>query len=78
MDTVKIINTIVLIIVMVGAINWGLVAGFNFDLVEAISYNNENIEKIIKIIVGVAGIYGAYMVYSWKMTHKETAKPVSM
>jgi uncharacterized membrane protein YuzA (DUF378 family) len=77
MDTLKIINTIVLIVVMVGAINWGLVAGLNFDLVEAITPGNPDIEKIIKIVVGIAGLYGSYMVYNWKTKKEAAPAPVT-
>ena len=34
--TMKVIDTIALVLIIIGAINWGLVGIFNFNLVEAI------------------------------------------
>lgn len=45
-----------LVLVLIGAINWGLVGFFNFNLVSAI-VGNGMIARIIYGLVGVAGIY---------------------
>ena len=71
-----ILNLIVAIIVIVGAINWGAVAGLNMDLVKMITPGHADIERYIKIAVGLAGIYYAYLVYTWKtQQHEVTAAP---
>lgn len=41
---------------IVGAINWGLVGLFNFNLVEAIFGVNALLTKVIYSFVGLAGI----------------------
>jgi uncharacterized membrane protein YuzA (DUF378 family) len=46
-----------LVLVLIGAINWGLVGFFKFDLVEAIFGNMTIISRIIYALVGIAGIY---------------------
>ena len=52
---------IILIIVLIGAINWGLVGGLEFNLVNYITNNDISkklyIEKIIYIIVGLSGLF---------------------
>lgn len=43
---------------IIGAINWGLIGLFNFNLVEAIFGDMTLLSRIIYILVGVAGVYG--------------------
>jgi uncharacterized membrane protein YuzA (DUF378 family) len=44
------------ILVVVGALNWGLVGLFDFNLVHAILGGVPALERIVYILVGVAGI----------------------
>ena len=55
----KILDYIALTLVIIGAINWGLVGFFNFDLVTAI-FNGGAVwvARIIFALVGIAGLYG--------------------
>ena len=46
-----------MILVIIGAINWGLVGIFNFDLVGAIFGNMSALSRIIYSLVGIAAIY---------------------
>lgn len=46
---------IALLLVVIGAINWGTISLLNMDLVKLVK--NEQIEKIVKILVGAAGVY---------------------
>jgi len=73
----QIINLIAFLLVIIGAINWGLVGVSGFDLVTYITPDYPQIEKIIKILVGIAGIYVAYILYQHMMNanKKETTKP---
>mgnify|MGYP003333023445 CR=1 FL=1 len=45
-------------VVIIGAINWGMVGGLNMDLVKMISMGHGDIERYMKIAVGVAGFTG--------------------
>ena len=47
---------IALIFTIIGAINWGLIGLFDFNLVNAIFGTMEVIEKAIYVIVGICGI----------------------
>lgn len=51
------LNGIVLTLVAIGAINWGLVGAFNFNLVAAILGEGTTASAIVYILVGLAGLY---------------------
>lgn len=53
----KIINCTALTLVIVGAINWGLIGFFKFDLVAFIFGNMSWISRIVYGLVGLCGIY---------------------
>jgi uncharacterized membrane protein YuzA (DUF378 family) len=53
----KWLNVITLILVIIGAINWGLVGLFDFNLVQAIFGFSPALLKIIYIIVGLSGLW---------------------
>ena len=44
------------ILVVIGALNWGLVGTFNFDLVAAILGDMTIASKVVYILVGVAAL----------------------
>lgn len=51
-------RNLALILVIIGAINWGLIGFFRYDLVSSIFAGNyEIVSRIIFAIVGLAGIY---------------------
>ena len=54
----KIVDTIALVLIIVGALNWGLIGFFNFNLVETIFGGFNAIARIIYALVGIAGIWG--------------------
>lgn len=59
----KVIDTIALILIIIGAINWGLIGIFNFNLVEAIFGGFAIISRIIYILVGVSGLWGIKLIF---------------
>jgi uncharacterized protein len=50
------IQRIALILTIIGAINWGLIGFFGFNLVEAIFGDNSALSRIIYGLVGIAGL----------------------
>ncbi|HEY3298835.1 MAG TPA: DUF378 domain-containing protein [Armatimonadota bacterium] len=52
---------IAMILVIVGAINWGLVGFFNFNLVSRIFGERTVLTKTIYVLVGIAGVYAIYI-----------------
>jgi hypothetical protein len=53
----KIIDATALTIAIVGAINWGLIGFFDFNLVAAIFGSMTWLSRIIYGLVGVCGLY---------------------
>lgn len=53
----KILDCIALTVVIIGAINWGLIGFFSFDLVAFIFGNMSWISRIIYGLVGICGLY---------------------
>ena len=51
-------DTLALVLVIVGALNWGLIALFNFDLVANLFGGQTSfLSRIVYGLVGLAGIY---------------------
>lgn len=54
----KALNIITLLLVIIGAINWGLVGLFQFDLVAAIFGGQDALlARLVYIVVGLSGLY---------------------
>lgn len=50
-------DVIALILVIIGALNWGLVGFFEYNLVDGIFGAGSVVARIIYALVGIAGIY---------------------
>ncbi len=59
----KVIDKIALILIIIGAINWGLIGFFNFDLVATIFGDMSIISRIIYGLVGISGIWGIKLLF---------------
>ncbi len=59
----KVIDKIALVLIIIGAINWGLIAIFNFDLVAAIFGDMTIISRIVYGLVGVSGLWGIKLLF---------------
>ena len=59
----KVINTIALVLIIIGAINWGLIGLFNFNLVDTIFGAMSIISRIIYILVGISGLWGIKLIF---------------
>ena len=57
-------DTLSLILIVIGALNWGLIGIFQFDLVAAVFGGmSGTIARIIYTLVGLAGIWGFTMLF---------------
>lgn len=54
----KIIDKIALILIIIGAINWGLIGLFKFNLVELLFGDMTLLSRIVYSLVGIAGLWG--------------------
>ena len=59
----KIIDKIALVVIIIGALNWGLIAIFNFDLVAALFGDMSVISRIVYGLVGVSGLWGIKLLF---------------
>ena len=53
----KAIDYIVLVLVIIGAINWGLVGFFGLDLVAFLFGSMSVLSSIIYAVIGICGLY---------------------
>lgn len=53
----KLLDTIILILIIIGAVNWGLIGFFQFDLVASIFGDMSVFSRIIYSVIGIAGLY---------------------
>ena len=52
-------DILALILIIVGALNWGLIGLFQFDLVATLFGGTASVvSRIIYVLVGIAGIWG--------------------
>ena len=62
-EKMNMIQKIALVFTIIGAINWGLIGLFNFNLVEAV-FGNALLSAIIYMIVGIAGIINIMLLFT--------------
>lgn len=53
----KTLDAIALILVIIGAVNWGLIGFFQFDLIATLFGQMSTFSRIIYALVGLAGLY---------------------
>lgn len=59
----KIVDKIALILIIIGAINWGLIGIFHFNLVDSIFGTMSVISRIIYALVGISGLWGIKLIF---------------
>ena len=59
----KVVDKIALVLIIIGAINWGLIGIFNFNLVDSIFGTMSIVSRIIYALVGVSGLWGIKMLF---------------
>ena len=59
----KIIDKIALLLIIIGAINWGLIGFFQFNLVDTIFGEMSIISRIIYALVGISGLWGIKLLF---------------
>jgi uncharacterized membrane protein YuzA (DUF378 family) len=53
----RIVNTITLVLLIVGGLNWGLIGLFGFDLVAAIFGEMSALSRIVYTLVGASALW---------------------
>ena len=60
----QVIQKIALVLIIIGAVNWGLTGLFDFNLVDTLFGVGSMISKIIYILVGIAGIIDISLLFN--------------
>ena len=72
----KQIDVIAAVLVVVGALNWGLIAVARFDLVAALFGTHfGEVSAVSALIYGLVGLAGVYQAVSWKRVQNRWAQP---
>ena len=53
----RVVNTITLVLLIVGGLNWGLVGLFSFDLVAALFGEMSALSRIVYVLVGLSALW---------------------
>ena len=59
----KIIDKTALALIIIGAINWGLIGLFKFDLVATLFGDMSILSRIVYSLVGVSGLWGIKLLF---------------
>ena len=63
-NNMKLIDKIALVLIIIGAINWGLIGFFKFDLVAAIFGQMSALSRIVYALVGISGLWGIKLLFT--------------
>ena len=55
---------IFLVVTIIGAVNWGLIGFFDFNLVEMILGEGTLFTKIVYVLVGVFGLFNIWILFN--------------
>ena len=62
MDVQVILKWVAVTLIIIGALNWGLVGAFHFNLVGFLFGQTTIITRVIYILVGLAGLYKIFLI----------------
>jgi hypothetical protein len=58
------LQKVALVLIIIGAINWGLIGLFDFNLVETLFGTDNVITKIVYVLVGISGIIDISLLFN--------------
>jgi uncharacterized membrane protein YuzA (DUF378 family) len=74
----KLIDVVAAVLVVVGALNWGLVAVARFDLVAALfGLSFGEVSGLTAMVYGLVGVAGLYQALLWKRLQTRWMQPAS-
>ena len=56
-------QTIALVLLVVGGLNWGLFGAFSFNLIDTIFGAGSVVAKIVYVLVGVSAVYSLFFAF---------------
>ena len=73
----KSLDVVAAVLVVVGALNWGLVAVARFDLVAALfGMRFGEVSALTSVVYGLVGVAGLYQALFWKRVQARWADPM--
>jgi uncharacterized membrane protein YuzA (DUF378 family) len=74
----KLIEVVAAVLVVVGALNWGLVAVARFDLVAAMfGLSFGEVSGVTAVVYGLVGVAGLYQALFWKRVQSRRMQPAT-
>jgi uncharacterized protein len=74
----KLIDVVAAVLVVVGALNWGLVAVARFDLVAALfGLSFGEVSGVTALVYGLVGVAGLYQAFFWKRVQSRWMQPAT-
>ena len=75
----KQIDVIAAVLVVVGALNWGLIAAGRFDIVATLfGMQFGELSPASALVYGLVGLAGLYQAVSWKRVQNRWAQPAAI
>jgi uncharacterized membrane protein YuzA (DUF378 family) len=75
----KSVDVVAAVLVVVGALNWGLVAAARFDLVAALfGMHFGEVSPLTTVVYGLVGLAGAYQAMFWKRVQTRWSEPAAL
>ena len=72
----KLIDVVAAVLVVVGALYWGLVAAARFDLVATLfGLSFGEVSGLTAVVYGLVGLAGVYQAIFWKRVHARWLQP---
>jgi uncharacterized membrane protein YuzA (DUF378 family) len=67
----KVLNVVATVLVIVGALNWGLAGAFHLDLVAAVfGMKFGETSALSTVVYSLVGLSGLYQLLTWKSMHR--------
>jgi uncharacterized membrane protein YuzA (DUF378 family) len=78
-EVMKQIDVAAAVLVVVGAVNWGLIAVARFDLVAALfGMQFGEVSPLTAVVYGLVGAAGAYQALFWKRVQSRWEQPTAL
>lgn len=65
--SMKTLDVIVAVLLLIGGLNWGLIGFFNFNVVAAVFGEMTAISRLIYCVIGVSALY---QIFQWNSVQK--------
>lgn len=56
----QLVNTIAIILLLIGGISWGLLGAFGFEIISTV-FGDSSLTRIIYVLIGLSALYRIYL-----------------